>query len=149
MKRLKVPNSELIANPEGRTEILSFYNDIERYSKQVNDNFTEAVVLDEIPLIRDFPSDGEEYSVILDASFQYTIYKISAFTLAGSLTLTANIGGTPLGGSANSVTTSQDYEEHASANVVPVGGRLTLVPSDVLNAEWLHASVKYRRALIS
>jgi hypothetical protein len=65
--------------------------------------------------------ENETVYLILNAQFQWTITQTDTITEVGTSTVTVNINGTPLGGTANSASTSLNTQTHATANVVNTG----------------------------
>lgn len=66
------------------------------------------------------PENGD-YRMVVDAKFARTITSVTTRCASGSITLTAKINTTALGGSANSVSTSEQTQSHSSANALAVG----------------------------
>lgn len=69
--------------------------------------------------------------VILKALKARTVTAIVTDCDSGTCTLTGSIEGVSLGGTANSVSTTETEQAHASANSVAVGNDLVLTPSSV------------------
>lgn len=72
---------------------------------------------------------NQAYTPIFNSPNAKTITKITTKSASGTCTLTGTIGGVSLGGSANSVSSSEVEQTHSSANVVAVGGDLDLTAS--------------------
>jgi hypothetical protein len=70
--------------------------------------------------------ENETVSIVLNFQVAVTITLTSTITEVGTATVTVNINGTPLGGTANSASTSINNQSHASANVVSVGDSVTV-----------------------
>lgn len=75
--------------------------------------------------------EAETVSIILNFQVAVTITLTSAITEVGTATVAININGTPLGGSANSASTSINNQSHSSANVVSTGNSVTVTFSSV------------------
>lgn len=89
------------------------------------------------------PTDKTIYLVI-NSPIAFTVTATTTKAASGSATYTFDINGTPLGGSANAVTSSEQTQNHASANVVSVGGDLKLtIANDSPAAEDVAVTVKY------
>ena len=73
--------------------------------------------------------DDKEYVVIQNSPVAFDITEVTAISASGSCTVTVSINGTNLGGSANTVTTSEDIEAHSSANSVSVGDNVEITIS--------------------
>lgn len=67
-----------------------------------------------------FPENGL-VRLVINAPKGFTVAATSTRTTAGTATCTFSINGTPLGGTANAASTSEQTQSHASANVVAAG----------------------------
>ncbi len=74
------------------------------------------------------PANGD-YTLIQKAARAMTVTSVVTQSASGSATFTFKIDGVSLGGSANSVSTSEQSQSHSTANVLPIGGKLTLTVS--------------------
>jgi 20S proteasome alpha/beta subunit len=63
---------------------------------------------------------------VANGLYKRTINAVTTVTTAGTATVTIKIGSTALGGSANSASTSEQTQDHESANVMEVGDDLTI-----------------------
>lgn len=86
-----------------------------------------------------FP-EAADYRVVVDAAVARTITEVTTICTTGTATLTVKINTTALGGTANSVSTSEQSQAHASANAVAVGDDIVLTFSSVSSCE--NVSVK-------
>lgn len=68
---------------------------------------------------------NQDYNVLINAPFGFTISNITSKCRSGSCTATFKINGTPLGGTANAVSTSENNQAQASANVVAASDDVT------------------------
>lgn len=66
--------------------------------------------------------DNQDYLFEIDAPYGYTITQVDSKCRAGTCTVTTKIGSTPLGGGANSVSTSLQTKAHSSDNVIALNG---------------------------
>ena len=71
-----------------------------------------------------FPVDGTE-TLALNLAYGVTWTKVTTKTKVGTATVTINIDGVPLGGTANAASTSQQEQAHTSANVAAAGADIT------------------------
>lgn len=85
------------------------------------------------------PDDGD-YRVVVDAAVARTITEVTTICTTGTSTLTVKINTTALGGTANSVSSSEQSQAHASSNSVAVGDDIVLTFSSTSAAE--NVSVK-------
>lgn len=96
-----------------------------------------------------FP-ENSTVPVYLNFAFGWTITSVTTITTAGTATVTVLINTTPLGGTANSASTSQQTQAHSSANVVATTDKLQItfasVSSDCVN---LCVTVQGTRVLAS
>lgn len=72
--------------------------------------------------------DGD-YLVRLNAAYAFTITKVTTKCGAGTCTLTVKIGATALGGTANSVSTTEQSQTHSSSNSASAGDDIVLTVS--------------------
>jgi hypothetical protein len=66
--------------------------------------------------------DNQDYLFEINAPYGYTITQVDSDCRSGSCTATTKIGGTALGGGANSVSTTLQKKTHSSNNVIAAGG---------------------------
>jgi len=66
------------------------------------------------------PENGD-YRVVVNAQLARTIAGVTTRSAAGTATLTVKINTTALGGTANSVSTTEATQSHSSANALAVG----------------------------
>lgn len=85
--------------------------------------------------------EDKDYPVIVGAGMALTITTVTTKTSAGTATVTVKINGTPLGGSANSASTTKSTESHSSDNVVSVGDDVTITVSNTSGAEDLSITI--------
>jgi hypothetical protein len=126
---------------------------VARLLTELKSNFPGQIVAEDVDVLEEivgeiaFPADGT-YTIILESKYAKTILEVTAKTSAGSTTLTPEINSTPLGGGANSVTTSKGTVSHSTANAMIAGDKLIFVLSgtsgDCTN---LSFSVKYTRKI--
>jgi hypothetical protein len=81
-----------------------------------------------------FPDNGDE-RVVINAALARTITGVTTRSSSGTCTLTVKINTTALGGTANSVSTSESTQTHSSANVVAEGDDVVLTISSNSSAE--------------
>jgi len=66
--------------------------------------------------------DNQDYLFEIDCPFGYTITKVDSKCRSGTCTATTKIGSSPLGGGANSVSTTLQTKTHTSDNVIAAAG---------------------------
>lgn len=93
--------------------------------------------------------ENKTYTLVLKASFPGVILETTTDATSGTGTATFEINGTPLGGTANSVSTSEQSQTHGSANSFVSGDTITLEMSAIGSPSLtdMSFSVRYRRAL--
>jgi hypothetical protein len=84
-------------------------------------------------LIQDV-TDGD-YDLLMNAPYSYKIKSITSQSTAGTATATFKNGSTPLGGTANSVSTTSDPQTHTTANDFAIGDDLKLTVSAASGCE--------------
>ena len=66
-------------------------------------------------------ADNKDYRVVVNAALARTITGVTTRSSTGTCTLTVRINATALGGTVNSVSTTEQTRTHTSANAVAVG----------------------------
>jgi hypothetical protein len=94
----------------------------------------------------EFP-DEKTYRLIINAPYGFTIDSVSTVSDTGTCTATVKINGTPLGGTANSVSTSLNVQTHESANVVEVGDTVSLEITSNSSCEGMTITIAGTRTL--
>lgn len=88
----------------------------------------------------EFP-EAKDYKVVVDAAVARTITEVTTICSAGTATLTVKINTTALGGTANSVSTSEQSQSHSSSNAVAAGDDIVLTLSSVSSAEMVSVKI--------
>lgn len=84
--------------------------------------------------------EAKDYKVVVNSAVARTITDVTTICTTGTCTLTVKINTTALGGTANSVSTTEQSQTHSTANAVAAGDDIVLTVSSVSGAEM--ASVK-------
>lgn len=92
------------------------------------------------------PSD-KSYKIVVKAAHSGTITETTTISASGTCTATFKINTTALGGAANSVSSSEQSQSHASDNVFAVGDDIVLTISSNSSCADLSFSIKYTRTL--
>lgn len=92
------------------------------------------------------PADGD-YRIVVKAPHGGTITEITTVSASGTCTLTGKINTTPLGGTANSVSSSEQSQAHSSANVFAAGDDIVLTVSSNSSCAKMTFTIKYTRTL--
>jgi hypothetical protein len=146
LKELKIPDSATIANPDETDSILGFYNSIGDFAKRTK-ALLDGTIVDSRDWEMRFVEDGT-YSLALNTPFGMTISEVTTDCDSGTCTATVKINGTSLGGTANSVSTTEQTRTHTTANVAAIGDEVTLVISANSSCENMRLSFKFTRPLI-
>lgn len=90
---------------------------------------------------------NQDYKLVVNCSFGGTITQVTTICVSGTATFTTKINTTALGGTANSVSTSEQSQTQSSSNVFVAGDDIVITASS--NSACLRASVKikYTRVL--
>lgn len=94
----------------------------------------------------DAPGNGD-LDIIIKTPIGFTISEITTKAVSGSITATWKIDGVALGGTANAVSTSEETQVHASANVIAVDEDLSLTTSSDSSCTGFHYTMKVARTL--
>ena len=92
------------------------------------------------------PEDGTE-KVILKAAYPFTITEVTTISTSGTCTLAVSINATALGGSSNSVSTSEVSQAHSTDNSVAIGDDVSISISSNASCENLNVSLTGVRTL--
>lgn len=92
-------------------------------------------------------ADDRAYPIVQFSECAWTILAVVAKCSTGSCTVTVDIDGTPLGGGANSVSTTEGNVGHSTANAVSVGSTITVTISSNSSAELVAVSIVGEREL--
>lgn len=106
----------------------------------------EYELIEEWPVFIAFPSN-KDYRLVLDAEVEREIFEVTTRSASGTCTATVKIDTTALGGSANSVSSSEQSQAHASANTWAVGSDLVLTVSANAACVDMSMTVRTRRTL--
>jgi len=73
--------------------------------------------------------EDKAYVVIGKSAYAFTITEVTTKSVSGSCTVTIEINGTPLGGTANSASSTEQSQAHTTANEVAAGDTVEIVVS--------------------
>lgn len=85
--------------------------------------------------------EDDSTTIIQKAPGAFTITEVTTITKAGTATVTITINGTPLGGTANSASTTEQSQAHSSANAVAAGDTVAIVVSSTSSCEMLTVDI--------
>lgn len=91
--------------------------------------------------------DNKDYRLVINVPYGFTISTVTTRSTTGTCTATVKINSTALGGSTNSVSTSEQTRTHTSANVMEVGDDLVLTISSNSSCENLTITIAGTRIL--
>ena len=146
LKALKVPDSSAIASPSGIDSILGFYNSIADFAKNAKALF-DGTIVDTREFSMTFVEDGT-YHLALNTPFPMEILSVTTDCDSGTCTATVKINGTSLGGTANSVSTTEQTQNHTTNKEAVAGDDVALVISSNSSCEGMRLSMKFLRPLI-
>jgi hypothetical protein len=90
---------------------------------------------------------NKSYTLVLKAAHAGTITETTTICVSGTCTATFKIGSNALGGTANSVSSSEQSQAHASNNAVVAGDDIVLTISANSTCVDMAFSIKYTRTL--
>lgn len=90
---------------------------------------------------------AKDYRIVVKASHGGTITETTTRSESGTGTITFKINTTALGGTANSASSSEESQAHASNNVFSAGDDIVLTPSSLSSLIGLSFTIKYTRTL--
>lgn len=79
--------------------------------------------------------DAKDYRMVVNAALARTITSVTTRSSTGTATLTVKINTTALGGTANSVSTTEQTQTHTTANSVAAGDDIVFTVSSVSSCE--------------
>ncbi|MFA5952247.1 MAG: hypothetical protein WC807_18420 [Hyphomicrobium sp.] len=85
--------------------------------------------------------EDKTYTVIQKAADDFTITEVTTRCTTGTCTVTVQINGTPLGGTANSASSTEQSQSHSSANAVAAGDTVAIVVSSNSSSEMLTVDI--------
>lgn len=88
-----------------------------------------------------------EYKLILNCPFTGTIQSTTTISTTGTATATFSINGTNLGGTANSVSDTEEEQVHASANTFVDGDDIEVTISSNASCENMSFTIKFLRTV--
>lgn len=91
--------------------------------------------------------DDQDYRLFLAVPFGFTITKTKTRSASGTCTATFKINTTALGGTANSVSTTEQNQDHSTSNAGSAGDDVVLTVSSNSSCEFLSFSIEYTRTL--
>ena len=124
-KPLPIPQPDALVDAKGQTTQTG-YRYLESLGKSARSAAAElatkaaAVQTWEQSFLFEAPVNGD-YRVVVNAQLARTITGVTTRSAAGTATLTAKINTTALGGTANSVSTTEQTQSHSSANELAIG----------------------------
>lgn len=74
--------------------------------------------------------EDKDYRLVVNIPWAFTITDVTTVCVSGTCTATAKIGSTALGGTANSVSSTEQTQTHDSDNEMAAGDDLVLTISD-------------------
>lgn len=92
------------------------------------------------------PAD-KSYTIALKMAHGGTITETTTKSASGTCTATFKVNSTALGGTANSVSSAEDSEAHASTNTFAAGDDIVLTVSSNSSCADMSFSIKYTRTL--
>ena len=109
-------------------------------------NVSAKTIKDWVSVLIEAPTD-RDYTISRNLPLGLTINSITTKSASGTCTVTGKINTTALGGTANSVTTTEQVRTHSSSNVASAGDDLVLTVSSNASCTWLEITVAFTRAL--
>lgn len=91
--------------------------------------------------------DDKDYRVLLNSPIAFTINSVTTKSSTGTCTMTGKINTTALGGTANSVSTSESEQTHTTSNSVAIGDDVVLTVSSNSGAENVSVTITCTLAL--
>lgn len=93
-----------------------------------------------------FPN-AQDYRIVVNSPVAMTIGDTTTICTSGTATATFKINSTALGGSANSVSTSEQTQSHTTSNVLNVGDDIVVTISSVSSCANMSFTISFTRTL--
>lgn len=90
---------------------------------------------------------NKDYRIVLNAAHGGTITEVTTRSASGTCTATFKINTTALGGTANSVSSTEQSQSHASSNVFAAGDDIVITVSSNSSCADMSFTIKYTRTL--
>jgi hypothetical protein len=90
---------------------------------------------------------NKDYKIVVKAAHGGTITETTTISASGTCTATFKINTTALGGTANSVSSTEQSQAHASANTFSAGDDIVITVSSNATCADMSFSIKYTRTL--
>lgn len=124
------------------------YEDMNEIKTAVNEH---AVNIDELQVeflsgLFDVPID-QEYVLLINAPYAGTITNTTTKCTSGTCTATFSISGTDLGGTANSVSTTENSQAHASDNTFAAGDDIEVTVSSNSSCVKMSFNIAFTKTL--
>lgn len=91
--------------------------------------------------------DNKTYHISVDTAYAGAITEVVTDADSGTGTWTCSINGTPLGGTANSVSSTEQAQAHASSNSFSAGDEITCAISSNSSLDDMRFKIEYTRTL--
>jgi hypothetical protein len=105
-----------------------------------------STITDTINMLVETPAD-QDYEIWRNIPFAITVTKITTIADSGTCTLTGLINTTALGGTANSVSSSENVQTHSTSNTASAGDDLKVTVSSNSSAANMRVTVEFTRPL--
>lgn len=106
----------------------------------------EYELIEEFSVVIAYPA-AKDYRLVLKAAVDRTITEVVTRSVSGTCTATVKVDTTALGGTANSVSSSEQSQLHTTSNAWGVGADLVLTVSSVSACVDMTLTVKTTRTL--
>jgi hypothetical protein len=132
-----------LSSPPGSSQIITFADGTTQSTAAVS---PPSTITDFISGLIPVPTN-QNYNIVINIPIGATITQTSTISTSGTCTATFYINTTPLGGAANSVSSTLNTVTQSSANVVAVGNSINMTVSSNSSCANLAFTIKYTRSL--
>lgn len=142
----------LTTNYEFKKPLVNDAQDQDLWGGYLNENWDDIdsklnqLVLDGIAGVIESPQN-QDYKLVVKIPFAGTISETTTISAAGTCTATFKINTTALGGTANSVSTSEQSQAHVANNTFAAGDDIVVTVSSNSSCDRLSFLIKYTRTL--
>lgn len=146
LKKLVVPDSDALVSGGATPELMGVLGSLEKFTSSTK-ALLEGTITDTREFSMTLVEDGTYY-LALNTPFAMEITEVTTDCDTGTCTATVKINGVSLGGTANSVSTTETTQAHTTDNQAVAGDDVTLVISSNSGCEGLRLSMVFKRPLI-
>ncbi len=143
LKRVNLADSAALIEGGATPELMGALGAFAKNNSTLIDLVNGGLVDDRL-LVVQFVEDGN-YPLWRNVPYGFEIESVTTDCTSGTCTATVKINGVAIGGTANSVSTTETTQAHTTDNAVVIGDDVIVTIASNSGCEGMELSVKYRR----